>query len=80
MYKIQENAKRNVQKALTELSLKLGMKPKDTLYAREYMDDGSFVSLYLTIGELTLSSNFKIEILRMPFLISEVQVKNHWVI
>lgn len=50
MHNIQQNAKRNVQHALCELSLKLGMKPRDTVYAREYMDDGSFVSLNLTIG------------------------------
>jgi 5-oxoprolinase (ATP-hydrolysing) len=50
MHKIQENAKRNVQKALSELSLKLGLPPKGILHAREYMDDGSFVSLDLTIG------------------------------
>lgn len=50
MHKIQENAKRNVEQALTILSSRLGLPERGTLHAREYMDDGSFVSLDLTIG------------------------------
>ena len=51
MEQIQNNAKRNVERALCELSLSLGLKEKDTMRAVEYMDEGSFIALDLTIGK-----------------------------
>lgn len=66
MVKIQENAKRNVQQALTQLSLQHNLSDKGTLFAKEYMDDGSFISLKLSIGNFN-----EIEKINLHVLISE---------
>ena len=52
MIKIQKNAERNVKNALIELSLKNKLPEIGTIEAKEYMDEGSFISLKLTIGKI----------------------------
>ena len=76
MHRIQENAKRTVENALTVLSSRLGLPERGTLRAREYMDDGSYVSLDLTIGNTACNS--QIGVPNEPFSIFGGPVGNHW--
>jgi 5-oxoprolinase (ATP-hydrolysing) len=50
MHHVQNNAEQAVRDMLTALSLKHELKPIDTLYAEDYMDDGTRITLHLTIN------------------------------
>lgn len=46
---IQKNAEQSVKEMLAELSLGKNLKEIDTIYAEDFMDDGSVIKLALTI-------------------------------
>lgn len=61
MHYIQETASKSVRKMLTDLSLKHGLKPIDTVKAIDYMDNGAVMQLQLTIDREKGSAIFDFE-------------------
>ena len=55
---IQENAEKSVKQMLVELSEKQGLKEVDTVYADDFMDDGSHLKLALTIDRIKKEAVF----------------------
>jgi len=58
MHHVQNSAEQAVRDMLKEISLKYDLKPIDTLHATDYMDDGSPITLALTINRENGSATF----------------------
>jgi len=58
MVHVQNNAQSAVQEMLVKISLQNNLSPVDSLYATDYMDDGSIIKLKLTINREKKSAIF----------------------
>lgn len=55
---IMKNAEENVWETLYNISIANNMNPVDTIKAEDYMDDGTLISLSLTIDRINRTADF----------------------
>ena len=58
MHFIQENAAESVREMLTKISIEQNLLQYDTLHSKDYMDDGTLISLTLTIDRISKTAIF----------------------